>query len=96
MPPLDHFIDTVLARFAGKPRQGRWRPGFQSTPPAGEGIDYENLIENGAPEGQRSDFFQSVVWHLAAKGWSIEQIVDELAGHPNGIGTEVRRPAARR
>ena len=29
-----------------------------------------------------------MVWHLAAKGWTVEQIVDELARHPNGIGAK--------
>jgi hypothetical protein len=47
---------------------------------------YRDLIENGAPEGERSEKFQEVVWHLARAGWSIEQIVDELAKYPNGIG----------
>jgi putative DNA primase/helicase len=32
--------------------------------------------------------FQKVVWHLAGKGWSAEQITDELARHPNGIGAK--------
>jgi len=27
-----------------------------------------------------------VVWHLAALGWTVEQIVDELSKYPNGIG----------
>ena len=44
------------------------------------------LIENGAPEGERSEKFQEVVWYLASMGWTIEQIVDELAKYPNGIG----------
>ena len=29
-----------------------------------------------------------MVWHLAAKGWTAEQITDELARHPNGIGAK--------
>src|SRR5262249_20420323 len=47
---------------------------------------YRDLIENGAPVGQRSEKFQQVVWHLAAGGWIIDQITDELAQYPNGIG----------
>src|SRR5262249_3700646 len=47
---------------------------------------YDDLIANGAPEGARSELFQGCVWHLANKGWTPEQIVDELARHPNGIG----------
>ena len=29
-----------------------------------------------------------MVWHLAGNGWTIEQIVDELSKHPNGIGAK--------
>ena len=57
-------------------------------PAAASSIDYDDLIQNGAPEGERSELFQAVVWHLAAKGWSAEQITDELARHPNGIGAK--------
>jgi len=40
------------------------------------------------PDGQRSEAFQSVVWHLAGKGLSADGITDELARHPNGIGAK--------
>src|SRR5262249_9698240 len=53
-----------------------------------ERIDYDDLIENGAPEGERSELFQAAIWHLAAKGWTIEQIADELARYPDGIGAK--------
>ena len=46
------------------------------------------MIQNGAPEGERSEKFQAVVWHLAGKRWSAEQITNELARHPNGIGAK--------
>jgi predicted P-loop ATPase len=49
---------------------------------------YQDLIENGAPEGSRSNKFQEVVWHLAAMGMTLEQIFDELTKHPNGIGSK--------
>ena len=66
--------------------QHRPRLSSISTPP-GDKLDYyRNLIENGCPEGERSEKFQEVVWHLASMGWTIEQIVDELAKYPNGIG----------
>ena len=38
--------------------------------------------------GERSELFQAVIWHLAGKGWTIEQIIDELARYPNGIGAK--------
>ena len=71
LPPIDDFIDVVYARHAGKTRQP---------------IDYDDLIRNGAPEGRRSEVFHAVVWHLAGKGLGAEDITDELAEHPNGIG----------
>jgi hypothetical protein len=46
---------------------------------------FRNLIENGAAEGERSEKFQEVIWHLANAGWNIQQITDELAKYPNGI-----------
>jgi hypothetical protein len=49
---------------------------------------YEDLIRNGAPEGERSEKFQEVVWHLAGAGWSTERIADELEKHPGGIGAK--------
>jgi hypothetical protein len=51
-------------------------------------LHYDDLIKNGAREGERSELFHAVVWHLAAKGWRIEQITDELAQHPNGIAAK--------
>jgi hypothetical protein len=49
-------------------------------------VYYRDLIENGAPTGERSEKFAEVVWHLAAKGLTIEEIVEELSKFPNGIG----------
>jgi hypothetical protein len=53
----------------------------------GASIDYDEVIRNGAPtNSDRSALFQSCVWHLTAKGRSVEEIVDELAQYPHGIG----------
>ena len=49
---------------------------------------YEEVIRNGCPEGERSERFHSVVFHLARQGWTIDQITNELAKHPNGIGAK--------
>jgi len=49
-------------------------------------VDYGNLIQNGADEGERSEEFARVVWHLAGQGKSAEEIVQEIARHPAGIG----------
>ena len=88
LPSLDSFIDTVMARHgAGINTNGLDfnNAGQQQQP---DGIDYEELIRNGAPEGGRSELFQAVVWHLAAKGLSADQIAEELAQYPNGIGAK--------
>ena len=50
--------------------------------------DYDDLIRNGTAQGKRSELFQAVVWHLAARGLDEEQIIDKLARHPNGIGAK--------
>ena len=87
LPPLDLLIDRVLAR------HGAPSPDELDVNLAGRQIDYDDLIINGAPEGERSELFQAVVWHLAGQGQTAEQITDELARHPNGIGGKVVRPS---
>src|SRR5262245_12836460 len=84
LPPLDAFIDMLFARHSGQAAGGL---DFNDADPQAS-PDYDDLIQHGAPEGQRSELFQAVVWHLAGKGWSAEQITDELAQHPNGIGAK--------
>jgi hypothetical protein len=80
---IDEFLDDQVAR--------RDAPPPQTNPfdfnNAGAQFDYyRHLIENGAPDGERSEKFQEVIWHLAGAGLTIEQIIDELAKYPNGIG----------
>jgi hypothetical protein len=84
LPPLDAFIDTLFVRHSGQACGGL---DFNDAHPQAS-LDYDDLIRNGAPEGERSELFQAVVWHLAGKGWSAEQITAELAQHPNGIGAK--------
>lgn len=55
---------------------------------AGPQQDYQTIIENGAPQGERSEEFQRVVWHLASQSKSAEQIAEELAKHPSGISAK--------
>jgi putative DNA primase/helicase len=78
LSPFDDFLNTVLARFDNQHADHDQR-----------GDDhYADLIRNGAREGERSEGFQAVVWHLAAKGWTIDRIIAELERHPNGIGAK--------
>jgi hypothetical protein len=82
MGSISEYLDILLARFDQQQQASNFD--FNT---AGQQVDYyRDIIENGAAEGERSEKFQEVVWHLASGGWSIEQIVDELAKYPNGIG----------
>jgi hypothetical protein len=89
LPPIDDLLDTLLARF-GAPQSinGAAAGGsdFNTAGPQIFDVDYEEVIRSGAPVGARSDMFQSVVWHYAGKGWSAQQIADEMERYPAGIG----------
>src|SRR5262249_38265023 len=82
LPSLDSFIETLLARYSGE------HDGFDFNQSGSQGIDYDDLIRNGAPEGERSELFQAAVWHLASKGFTVEQITDELGQYPGGIAAK--------
>jgi predicted P-loop ATPase len=82
---IDGYLEDLLGRFSSSSTTSSANPFDFNT--AGPQVDYyQDIIENGAPEGERSEKFQEVVWHLASNGWSIEQIVEELKKHPKGIG----------
>jgi hypothetical protein len=94
LPSLDELIDRLLQRHGQNP-DGL---DFNDAGPQ-QSASIDDIIRSGAPEGSRSELFQKVVWNLAGKGRSIDQITDELARYPNGIAakyadrlhTEVRR-----
>ena len=87
LPVIDGLLDTLFARYSGTAQQANGYD-FNDAGRQQSSIDYDKVIENGAPEGERSELFQAVVWHLAAKGLAAKQITDELARHPNGIGAK--------
>jgi hypothetical protein len=94
MGEIDDYLDELLARFDKQ----SVLPSHSTTPstldlndavPQQSPIDYyKEIIANGAPEGERSERFAEVVWYLASQGMSIDEIVEELAKHPNGIGAK--------
>ena len=93
LPPIDDLIDAIEARLDEEKGQRRAKGAsggtgldFNAAGQQTAGRDYDSIIRNGVPDGQRSEAFQSVVWHLAGKGLSAEDIVDELARYPKGIG----------
>jgi hypothetical protein len=87
LPPIDDFLDALFDRYSKGSREPSSEFDFND---AGrqDAPDYDSIIRNGVPEGQRSEAFQSVVWHLAGQGWTVEQITDELAKYPAGIGAK--------
>jgi hypothetical protein len=84
LPPLDDFIDTLLARHSAPSGGIDFNAAGAQQPAA----DYDDLIQNGAQQGERSELFQACVWHLAGHGKPIDEIIDELAKHPNGIAAK--------
>ena len=85
LPSLDELIDVLLVRH-DKPKPSP--SSAQRGEGARSGHEWNDLIRNGVPKGDRSEVFQAVVWHLAAQKWTQEQIVAELERHPNGIGVK--------
>jgi hypothetical protein len=81
LPPLDDFLDRMVVRFSGADSDFDFNKDER---------DYDDIIQNGAPEGMRSELFQKVVWHLAHKGSTLEQIIEELGRYPNGIAAKYR------
>jgi hypothetical protein len=50
-------------------------------------IDYDDVIQNGAPDGaDASALFHAVVGHLYSKGMSVDEIVETLSKPIHGIG----------
>lgn len=89
MGEIDGYLDELLTRFDGQPPpKSSTRLNLNLAAPQSQAEYYRDIIENGAPEGQRSEEFAEVVWHLASTGMTIEEIVEELAKHPNGIGSK--------
>jgi hypothetical protein len=87
LPPVDEFIDTMLARYSvnGTKPGGL---GLNAAEPQEDGTDYDDLIRNGVPEPNRSEVFNKVVWYFASQGWSAEKILEELEKYPNGIAAK--------
>ena len=83
LPPLDELIDRLLQRHGQNPDGLDFNDAGSQ-----QSASIDGIIKNGAPEGVRSELFQKVVWNLASKGWSTDQIIDELARYPNGIAAK--------
>ena len=81
-----HAVGSALR--SGIRSRHQYRQSSTSTLPARSKDHYHEILENGAPQGERSEQFAEVVWHLASSGLSIEEIDEEITKHPNGIGAK--------
>jgi hypothetical protein len=82
------LLEKIAAHYDGAKRFD-----FNTAGTNDKSIDWDDVIQNGAPAGSDvSAMFHSVVGHLSGKGMSIDAIVDELSRWPNGIA---RRYAGR-
>jgi len=82
---IDGLIDSLLAEH-DRAEHGRANGGAKANGAGANGDDdIDRLIRNGAPEGQRSEAFNRVIWSLAATGASVDEIVTELERYPGGI-----------
>ena len=89
MPEIDEYLDLLFQRYTiGNPQPATPTVLNLNTATPQASDYFQDVIENGAPEGERSEKFSEVVWHLASGGASIEEIVEELAKYPNGIGAK--------
>jgi hypothetical protein len=89
LPPADDYVDELVKRFNDHTPPSKLLIDFNTAPMQTEDPDYyRDLIENGAPEGERSEKFAEVVWYLANQGATIEEIETELRKHPDGIAAK--------
>jgi hypothetical protein len=77
---IDHVIDAVVARY------DRIKDGGSQD--IADALDLEHIIKHGVPTGQRSEAFSKVVWSLAARGLTVDEIEARLEKHPNGIAAK--------
>jgi hypothetical protein len=88
LPPVDDLLDILAARYGEQPNGASSPFDFNNVGPQIFEVDYEEILRNGRPKGEQSEWFQKVVWHYAGKGWSAEQIADEMEKWPRGIGAK--------
>ena len=85
---IDAFLDQELARLDRKKHAQQDDPYDYSTAGPQRRDDYDAIIRDGVPVGQRSKEFNRVVFHLASQGLTVDDIVVRLAQYPNGIASK--------
>jgi AAA domain len=104
---IDRLLDrAVLWAQQRQAKLSKSKPEINAGTTAQYSIDQiEQIVREGAPDGaNRSNTFHGVVGHYLGCGWTIEQIIEQIAKFPDGIGTryiaegrlarEVKRSAA--
>jgi hypothetical protein len=81
-------LDDIVKRYEPKPAPGGSKVTGTDPDIITATADIETLIKLGARRGIRSEMFSRVVWSLATKGHTQEQIYQKLAAHPNGIASK--------
>lgn len=95
LPNIDALIDSVVARY-DTPSDAKSSFSDNSEPLSDANI--KELIERGTLNNEavdRSVMFHRVVWHLAARGETAENIIKRLQKHPKGIAAKFTRPKDR-
>ena len=89
LPNIDTLIDGIIAEQANSAStegESEGGNGFDAASIIVDDIDA--IIQNGVPDGQRSEAFARCVWSLAGQGLSQDEIEEELARYPDGIGSK--------
>jgi hypothetical protein len=85
LPNIDACIDAIV-RQHDRPEPAE--PDNTRKSPDSKAADIEDLIRSGVERPFRSEAFGRVVWSLAGRGWTVDQIYQELASYPTGIAAK--------
>ena len=90
MGEIDGYLDELLARFDGRPAYIAVGHVARSQHRASRNgrITITSYLRMEPTKANTQQAVAELVWHLAGAGMSIEEIADELARHPNGIGAK--------
>jgi hypothetical protein len=83
---IDAVLDDITKRYDAKKEDPKPKADAHYTQHDHIDADIDALIRNGAPQGFRSKLFARVVWTLANRGKSRDDIFEILSAHPLGIG----------
>jgi Family of unknown function (DUF5906) len=92
LPNIDALIDATIKKYEQTKSDSQ---GAASNEDRLSDEEYQELLEHGTIRGERSEGFHRLVWHLAAKGHSLDDIVALLQQYPNGIAAKYLQPKDR-